>query len=120
MGDVLKLVDLSRQHGPIRAELDAAIAGVVDRGDFILGAAVQQFEREFAAYCGAGRGVGVDTGTSALELILRALGIGPGDEVIVPAFTFVATASAVEMVGARPVLVDVDPDTGLMDQEAAL
>jgi dTDP-4-amino-4,6-dideoxygalactose transaminase len=92
----------------------------VDRGDFILGQAVRDFEAAFAGYCGAPRAVGVDNGTSALELILRALGIGPGDEVIVPALTFVATASAVEMVGARPVFVDVDPDTGLMDQEAAL
>jgi len=117
---VLKLVDLGRHHDPIRKELDAAIAAVVDRGDFILGQAVRDFETAFAAYCGAARAVGVDTGTSALELILRALGIGPGDEVIVPALTFVATASAVEMVGARPVFVDVDPATGLMDQEAAL
>ncbi len=117
---VLRLVDLTRLHAPIRAELDAAMAAVLDRGDFILGGAVQAFEREFAAYCGAPRAVGVDTGTSALELILRALGIGPGDEVLVPAFTFVATASAVDMVGARPVFVDVDPQTGLLNQEAAL
>lgn len=117
---VLKLVDLGRQHAPIRAELDAAMARVVDRGDFILGEAVREFEQAFAGYCGASRTVGVDSGTSALELILRALGIGPGDEVLVPVFTFVATASAVEMCGARPVFVDVDPVTGLLDQEAAL
>jgi dTDP-4-amino-4,6-dideoxygalactose transaminase len=108
----IRLADLSRQHVPIMAEMEAAIKRVVERGDFILGADVAGFEREFAAYLGVARVVGVDNGTSALELILRALKVGPGDEVIVPAMTFVATASSVLMTGARPVFVDVDPVTG--------
>ncbi len=93
---------------------------VIDRGAFILGQEVRDFEVEYAQYCGVARAVGLDNGTSALELILRALGVGPGDEVIVPAMTFVATASAVSMVGAKPVLVDIDPKTDCMDMHAAL
>jgi len=116
----LRLADLSRQHVPMKADLEAAVRRVVERGDFILGADVASFEREFAAYIGAARAVGVDNGTSALELILRAMGVGPGDEVIVPAMTFVATASTVVMTGAKPVFVDVDPATGAISIDHAL
>jgi dTDP-4-amino-4,6-dideoxygalactose transaminase len=108
-------VDLSALHRPIMEELDEAIRRVVERGDFILGEEVDRFEQEFAAYCGAAHAVGVDCGLSALELILRAYGIGPGDEVIVPTFTFTATAAAVTFAGAKPVFVDVDPLTYCID-----
>jgi dTDP-4-amino-4,6-dideoxygalactose transaminase len=108
-------VDLSALHRPIMGELNEAIRRMVERGDFILGEEVDRFEQEFAAYCGAAHGVGVDCGLSALELILRAYGIGPGDEVIVPTFTFTATAASVTFAGAKPVFVDVDPLTYCID-----
>ena len=111
-------LDLRAHHAPLRAELDAAIAGVVDRGDFILGESVRQFEGEFAAYCGARHAVGVASGTAALEMLLRAHEIGPGHEVVVPASTFYATAYAVAAVGARPVLVDCEHDSANLDPEA--
>jgi dTDP-4-amino-4,6-dideoxygalactose transaminase len=94
-----------------------AIGGVLDRGDFILGDEVDRFEQEFAAYCGVRHAVGVDSGFSALELALRAAGIGPGDEVITQANTFIATVSAVLAVGAHPVLTDCDPQ-GAIDPGA--
>jgi dTDP-4-amino-4,6-dideoxygalactose transaminase len=102
-------VDLQAQHRAIRDELNQAIQRVMERADFALGEDVVRFEEEFAAFCGTRHAVGVDSGLSALELSLRALGIGPGDEVIVPAHTFIATAAAVTFAGARPILVDVDP-----------
>src|SRR3990172_4761012 len=109
------LVDLSALHRNIEDDLFRAVRSVMERGDFILGEEVDRFEEEFAAYCGAERAVGVDSGLSALELILRAYGIGLGDEVIVPAFTFIATAAAVTFAGAKPVFVDVDPFTYCID-----
>ena len=96
-------------------EMHAAVAAVIDRGDYILGEAVSLFEREFAEYCGSRFSLGVDSGTSALELALRAVGVGSGDEVVLPANTFVATALAVHHAGATPVLVDVDRETYNMD-----
>lgn len=108
-------VNLTSQHQNIRAEINAAIQGVLDRADFILGQDVEKLEVEFASYCGTKYAVGVDSGLSALELSLRALGIGKGDEVIVPAHTFTATAAAVTFAGATPVLVDVDPLTWNID-----
>lgn len=108
-------VDLGLSHRQAKAEIDAAVMGVIERGDFVLGAAVADFEARYAAYCGAGHGVGVDSGYSALEMILRGFDIGPGDEVITTANTFIATAAAVESVGARPRLVDVDPKTYNLD-----
>jgi dTDP-4-amino-4,6-dideoxygalactose transaminase len=89
----------------------------LDRGDFILGQDVAKLEEEFAAYCGTKYAVGVDSGLSALELSLRAFGIGPGDEVIVPTHTFTATAAAVSFAGAQPVFVDADPETWNIDVE---
>jgi dTDP-4-amino-4,6-dideoxygalactose transaminase len=103
------------QHSQLRSEIQAAIQGVLDRADFILGQDVGHFEEEFAAYCGAKYAVGVDSGLSALELSLRALGIGPGHEVIVPAHTFTATAAAVTLAGATPVFVDVSQETWNID-----
>jgi dTDP-4-amino-4,6-dideoxygalactose transaminase len=108
-------VDLSAIHQPIMGELNTAIQRVIEKNDFILGEEVARFEEEFAAYCEAGHAVGVDSGLSALELSLRGYGIGQGDEVIVPTFTFVATAAAVGFAGARPVFVDVDPLTYCID-----
>ncbi len=108
-------VNLTIQHQNIRAEINAAIQGVLDRGDFILGHDVEKLEEEFAAYCGAKYAVGVDSGLSALELSLRALGIGPGDDVIVPAHTFTATAAAISFAGANPIFVDADPATMNID-----
>ena len=93
-------VNLTTQHQNLRVEINAAIQGVLDRADFILGEDVHKLEEEFAAYCGTKYAVGVDNGLSALELSLRALGAGPGHEVIVPAHTFTATAAAVTFAGA--------------------
>ena len=98
-------------------ELLATVADVANRGAFTLGAPVEQFEREFADWCGSKYSVGVSSGTAALELALRALEIGPGDEVIVPTNSFIATAEAVSAVGATPRLVDVDADTSLLTAE---
>jgi dTDP-4-amino-4,6-dideoxygalactose transaminase len=108
-------IDLPAQHRALQQELNEAIAPVMERSDFALGKDVAAFEEEFAAFCGVQYAVGVDSGLAALELSLRALGIGPGDEVIVPAHTFVATAAAVTFAGARPVLVDVDERTYNLD-----
>jgi len=109
------ITDLSRQYQSIKAEVDAAIAHVFHRGDFILGEEVTQFEKEFAAYCGVKYAIGVDSGLSALELGMRALGIGKGDEVITPANSFIASSSAISFTGATPVFVDIDPTTYNMD-----
>ena len=108
-------LDLTRQTEEIGPEVELAMRRVVKSGRFIGGAELSDFEGAFAAYCGAEHMVGVGNGLDALSLTLRAWGIGPGDEVIVPAHTFIATALAVDAVGATPVLVDVDFDTGLMD-----
>ena len=105
------LFDTTTALEPVRAQIDAAIAAVVADRRFILGPEVAAFEQEFAAYCGARHAVGVANGTDALTIALRAMGVGPGDEVIVPSFTFYATAEAVPATGARPVFCDVDPQT---------
>lgn len=112
-------LDLSRAHHDMRAELDAAWRRVVDGGRFVGGDQVAGFEAEFARFCEAPHALGVGNGTDALEIILAALGIGPSDEVLVPANTFVATAEAVCRVGATPRFVDVRPDTLLLDPDAA-
>ncbi|MBO0876653.1 MAG: DegT/DnrJ/EryC1/StrS family aminotransferase [Pseudonocardia sp.] len=112
-------LDLSGVNGALRAEYERAFAGVLEHGRFIGGPEVAAFEAEFADYCSARECVGVGNGTDALELIMAGLGIGPGDEVIVPANTFIATAEAVCYVGARPRFVDVLPDTLLLDPDAA-
>ena len=108
-------IDLVAQYETIRDEIDAAIHGVLRSGHFILGPQVQALERDVAAYLGVRHAVGLGSGTDALVLGLRALGIGPGDEVIVPSYTFFATAEAVMLVGADPVFVDVDPETYCID-----
>src|SRR5687767_3288980 len=96
---------------PLRDELRAATERVLDGGAFVLGPEVEAFERELAAYVGAGHAVGVANGTEAITIALRALGVGPGDEVVVPSFTFYASAEAIPSTGARPVFCDVDPNT---------
>jgi dTDP-4-amino-4,6-dideoxygalactose transaminase len=110
--------DLTAINGRIRKDLDLAWESVLAHGRFIDGPEVEQFEREFADYCGVKECVGVGNGTDALELIMMALGIGKGDEVIIPTNTFIATAEAVCAVGARPRFVDVRPDSLLMDFDA--
>lgn len=111
-------VDLARTHAPLRAEIDAALAGVVDSGAFILGPDVAAFEEEWAGFCGVQHAVGVGSGTAAIGLVLEALGVGPGDEVIAPALTFVATVLPVLHLGATPVLVDCDAVTATIDPDA--
>ncbi len=108
-------VDLKTQYDSIASEINDAISNVIHSTAFILGREVSLLEEEFAAYCDAEHAVGLDSGTSALEMILRAYDIGPGDEVITAANTFIATALAVTYTGATPVLVDIDPMTYNMD-----
>jgi dTDP-4-amino-4,6-dideoxygalactose transaminase len=111
------LFDTTTPIAPLRGEIDAAIAGVIDDGRFILGPNVKGFEQEFADYCGAAHAIGVANGTDALTIALRAMGVGPGDDVVVPSFTFYASAEAIPPTGARPVFCDVDPDTGCVTAE---
>lgn len=113
----IPLVDLNAQHASIRQVLDAAIARVLDHGGFILGEEVTAFELAFARHVGALGAVGVASGTAALRLALAACNVGPGDEVITSPLTFFATAEAISQSGARPVFVDVDPDTLTLDPE---
>lgn len=112
-------VDLSLQHQPIQQSIEQAIQSVVDRGDFVLGKALAEFEASFAHACGVKYGVGVASGTDAIALGLQACNIGVGDEVILPANTFVATLIGVLNAGALPILVDCDPQTALIDLVAA-
>jgi len=105
---IVPWIDLRVQHALLREELLPTLQRLLDRCDFVLGEDVERLEAEFAEYCGARHAVSVDSGLSALELGLRAFGVGAGDEVIVPAHTFIATAAAVTFVGASLVLVDVD------------
>lgn len=105
----IKYLDLQAQYQSIKIEMDQAIAGVLDSSAYVLGKAVADFEGEFASFCDVNHCAGVNSGTSALLLALRALDVGPGDEVITAANTFIATAAAIAHTGAKPVLVDVDP-----------
>ncbi len=111
----IPLVNLKRQHQALRNEIRCAIDRVIDRGDFVLGHEVTAFEEEFAAYCEARHCIGVGNGLDALTLAIKGMGIGPGDEVITVANTFVATALAIQHTGATPVLVDHEPDTYNLD-----
>src|SRR4051794_36252582 len=105
------LFDPATPLASLRDEIDAAIARVLDAKQFILGPEVEAFESELAAYVGTPHAVGVANGTEALTIALRALGVGPGDDVVVPSFTFYASAEAIPPTGARPVFCDVDPTT---------
>lgn len=113
--NMIPLVDLHAQYENHRRDIDAAIARVIGKTSFILGPEANAFEQEFAAYCEAKYAVGCNSGTDALVLALQALGVGPGDEVITVSMTFIATVEAIAIVGAKPVLVDVERDTLLMD-----
>lgn len=112
---MIPLVDLTAQYHSIKVEIDAAVHATLESGHFILGPAVSKFEESIAAYLGVDHAIGLASGTDALVLALRALEIGPGDEVIVPAYTFFATAGTVMSVGATPIFVDIDPVTYEMD-----
>jgi dTDP-4-amino-4,6-dideoxygalactose transaminase len=112
-------VDLFWQHQPLQTEIEQAIQSVIERGDFVLGQALAEFETAFAGACGVNDGVGVASGTDAITLGLQACGIGVGDEVIVPANTFIATILGVLQTGATPVLVDCDRHTALIDLNSA-
>ena len=107
----IPMLDLGLQYSSIRTEIKAAIDQVLDSQHFILGPQVKALEEEVARYCGRRFGVGVASGTDALTLALKAYGIGPGDEVIVPSFSFIATADSVSLLGATPVFVDIEPET---------
>jgi dTDP-4-amino-4,6-dideoxygalactose transaminase len=109
------LCDIQAQYNSLKPQIDAAVLRVLGSGQVILGPEVAAFEKEAAEFCGAAFAVGCGSGTDALVLALHALGIGPGDEVIVPAFTFFATASCVTRVGATPVFADIDPVTFNID-----
>jgi dTDP-4-amino-4,6-dideoxygalactose transaminase len=111
----IPFVDLDAQRATLDPALADACLRALWRGDYILGADVRAFEEDWAAFCGVRHAVGVDSGTGALELGLRAVGVGPGDEVITAANTFVATTFAISNVGATPVMVDCDPATYLID-----
>ena len=115
----IPLVDLAAQHAPLHADLLEAFERVLGSQSFILGPEVSAFEAEIAELIGVEHAIGVSSGTDALLLALTALGVGPGDEVLVPAFSFFATAGCVARVGARPVFVDIDPETFNLDVEAA-
>lgn len=112
---MIPFVDLKAQYQSIKPEVDAAIQGVLDSCQFTLGSEVAAFEHEFADYCQTKLGIGVNTGTSALHLALLAAGVGHSDEVITVPFTFVATVSAIDYAGAKPVFVDIDPRTFTMN-----
>jgi dTDP-4-amino-4,6-dideoxygalactose transaminase len=112
------LLDLAAQHAAIAEELNEAIASVLAHGRFVGGPDVARFEQEFAGYCGVSHCVGCASGTDALTLALRAAGVGPGDEVITTAMTFIATVESIVEVGATPVLVDCDRETALVTVDA--
>ena len=118
MTEFIPLVDLQAQYAAIHTDVDEAIRRVVEGAQFIMGPDVALFEAEFAAWCGVPHCAGVSSGTAALELMLRVLGIGPGDEVVTVAHTFIATAEAISMVGAKPVFVDIDPLSYTLDPDA--
>ncbi len=112
---MIPLMDLKAQYQSIKSEIDAAVIAVLESSAYILGPEVAKFEEEFAEFQGGGTCVAMNSGTSALHLAFLAAGIGAGDEVITTAMTFIATASAITYAGARPVFVDIDPDTWNID-----
>lgn len=115
--EAVPVLDLGAQYRTIDQDINAAIKRVLESQHFILGPEVKALEQEVAAYCGRKFGVGVASGTDALTIALCAYGVGPGDEVIVPSFTFIATADCVSLLGATPVFVDIEPNTFCIDPE---
>lgn len=114
----MQFIDLAAQQRQIRDKIDARIASVLDGGKYIMGPEVRELEGKLAKFCGAKHCISCANGTDALVLAVMALGVGPGDSVIVPTFTFAATAEAPCIVGATPVFADIDPDTYNMDPES--
>src|SRR5256885_1232007 len=112
---MIPFLDLKPAYAELKAELDAAYARVMESGWFVLGKEVEAFEQEYAAYCGTRHCVGLGNGLEALELVLRGWNIGPGDEVIVPSNTYIATWLAVTQAGAKPVPVEPDERTYNID-----
>lgn len=112
---MIPFVDLKTQYLSIKPEIDAAVLGVLESTQFVLGSAVASFEKAFASYCSTEHAIGVNSGTSALHLALLAVGVERGDEVITTPFTFVATVSAIDYIGAKPVFVDIDPVSLTLD-----
>ena len=108
-------IDFSQQYQIIKNEIDKGLEAVFEKGNFILGEEEQVFEKDFASYCGAKYGVGVNSGTDALYLALGALHVGPGDEVVVPTYTFIATALCISYTGATPVFIEVEEETYNLD-----
>ena len=115
VAEVIPMLDLRAQYETIALEIRAAVDEVITAQQFVLGPRCEAFEQEIAHTCGVRCGIGVASGTEALELALHASGVGAGDEVIVPAFTFIATGSAVTALGARPVFADIEPATFNLD-----
>lgn len=113
----VQFIDFSEQYKTIKDEIDVGLKQVFEKGNFILGEEEKDFESEFARYCGARYGVGVNSGTDALCLALASLDVGPGDEVILPTFTFIATALCVSYTGAKPVFVDIEDTTYNLDPQ---
>jgi len=111
----IPLLDLKRQYKTIENEINAALKSILDSQHFIMGKEVSEFERSMASFCGTKYAVGVNSGTDALLLALKAAGVGPGDEVMTVPFTFIATGEAISNVGARPVFVDIDKKSYIMD-----
>jgi len=116
-GKRVPFIRLDNANPELMAELLAVVERIASESAFTLGPELERFEQNFAAYCGTEHGIGVSSGTAALELALRGLGVGPGDEVIVPTYSFIATAEAVSTVGATPVIVDVEEETALITAE---
>ena len=110
-------IDFSQQYQIIKEEIDVGLKSVFERGAFILGQEEKDFELDFARYCDASYGIGVNSGTDALYLALGCIDVGPGDEVILPSFTFIATALCVSYTGATPVFVDIEEETYNIDPE---
>ncbi|HZR01830.1 MAG TPA: DegT/DnrJ/EryC1/StrS family aminotransferase [Burkholderiales bacterium] len=116
--DPIPMLDLKAEYALFEPALTGALLDVLQAGQFVLGPQGQALEREIAHYCGAEHGIGVANGTDAIHLVLRALGIGPGDEVILPSFTFIGSAEPINYCGAKPVFVDIDPLTFNVDPSA--
>ena len=114
----IAFIDLQAQRRRLGAKIDEAVLRVVNHGGYVMGPEVKQIEADLAAFCGAKEVISCSNGTDALTLVLRARGVGPGDAVLCPSFTFAATAEVVALAGATPVFVDIDADTFNMNAES--